>query len=249
MSRDGTAAGRFRALTGFLIGLLPFLLLPSPAAAQSEGGGEFRLSAPSGLEIRFPQDSVMRMLRETRAYRDTLVQTPAILFYTGFGDPAPASSPAAAYPWNAVEVRSDSVARIATPGNLREGDRAYQNYAVARMKSVRAGEGGGVGPEPASCEARFQREARLLSAFADGWVVSRLLYGAPPFAPLDEVPFLRREGMLHVFLAAKAPPQLGRCPERWREENPERLRTYRQWHSLSFTGEGLDEAPADTAGG
>lgn len=202
------------------------------------------LRAPSGRALDVPRDTLLRMLEETRAYRDTLVQDPDVLYYTGFSPSAALDDTARALPWNSVEVRSDSVARVATPGGLREGDRAYQAYAVARMESYRR-------PDPGaerSCAERVATEVRVLRAFARGWIVARVYYGAPAYPALDEIAFLHRRGMLAPFLATREPPQLEGCARRWAEENPRAMDAYRRWREEEFVGGGgapPPDAPAD----
>ncbi len=181
-----------------------------------------------------PRDTLLQMLRETRAYGDTLVQDPDVLYYTGFSSSVTDSDQQTALPWNAIEVRSDSVARVATPGNLREGARAYRAYAVARMESYRARQSDG---SPSSCRERIAAEVDVLEAFARGWTVSRIYYGAPPYPPLDEIAFLHRRGMLAPYMAAEAPARLGRCAEQWAGEHAGEMEAYRQWRRRQFLGE------------
>lgn len=207
--------------------LLLVAAVPGAARAQQP------LRAPSGLELEVPRDTLLEMLRETRAYRDTLVQDPDVLYYTGFSEAVTDSAHETALPWNAVEVRSDSVARVATPGNLREGDRAYHAYAVARMEAFRDRETDG----SPTCRERIAGEVDVLEAFARGWTVARVYYGAPPYPPLDEIAFLHRRGMLAPYLADRAPARLGRCAEQWADERPREMQTYREWRRREFLGE------------
>lgn len=202
------------------------------AAVPAVARGQQPLRAPSGAELEVPRDTLLRMLEETRAYRDTLVQDPDVLYYTGYARAVGDSSAGDALPWNAVEVRSDSVARVATPGNLREGDRAYYAYAVARMTALRSDASHG---RP-SCEEKVEREAEILEAFARGWTVARMYYGAPPYPPLDELAFLHRRRMLAPYLAVQAPRRLGDCAGQWAEEHPGAVRAYREWRREEFLG-------------
>lgn len=203
------------------------------AAAPDALRGQQPLRAPSGVELDVPRDTLTAMLRETRAYRDTLVQDPDVLYYTGFSAAVTDSAYETALPWNAIEVRSDSVARVATPGNLREGDRAYSAYAVARMEAYRAREPDG----SPSCRERMAGEVDVLEAFARGWTVARIYYGAPPYPPLDEIAFLHRRGMLAPYLASRAPARLGPCAEQWAAEHPDAMEAYREWRRREFLGE------------
>lgn len=204
------------------------------SALPDAARGQQPLRAPSGLELEVPRDTLLEMLRETRAYGDTLVQDPDVLYYTGFSAAVTDSAHEAALPWNAIEVRSDSVARVATPGNLREGDRAYRAYAVARMEAYRGRDPDGSTP---SCRERMAAEVDVLEAFARGWTVARIYYGAPPYPPLDEISFLHRRGMLAPYLAARAPARLGPCAERWAGEHAAEMEAYREWRRREFLGE------------
>lgn len=217
-----TLPGRCRAA------LLAALLFA--AAVPEATGAQQPLRAPSGAELEVTRDTLLQMLAETRAYGDTLIEDPDVLYYTGFSAAVTDSAHENALPWNAIEVRSDSVARVATPGNLREGERAYRAYAVARMEAYRSrGDGAS-----ASCGERMAEETDVLAAFARGWTVARIYYGAPPYPPLDEIAFLHREDMLAPYLAARSPSRLGQCADRWAEENPGTMEAYREWRETEF---------------
>lgn len=215
--------------------LIALLSLPAAAPAQQP------LRAPSGAELSLPEDTLVGLMGQTRAYRDSLEQDPDILYYTGVASAVPAERPTAAYPWIAVEVQSDSVARIATPENLREANRAYFNYAVERMWAERGRNGGGGDAEPEDCPRRMERERKVAEAFVKGWIVSRALYGAESFPPLDEMAFAWREGHLEAFLATHEPLQLGECAGQWREGHSERVEAYRDWRSSRFVNEAEGE--------
>lgn len=234
----GLRAGRLRRLgligaarrpaRAALVGaLLAAVAVPAARAQQT-------LRAPSGATLEVPRDTLLRMMEETRAYGDTLVEDPDVLYYTGYSAAVTDSAYENALPWNAIEVRSDSVARVATPGNLREADRAYHAYAVARMEAYRSRGADG----PASCEERMAAEVELLEAFARGWTVSRIYYGAPPYPPLDEMAFLHRRGMLMPYLALRPPSRLRECAGRWVEEHADRVEAYRRWRDREFPGGG-----------
>lgn len=229
--RPGLTGAHSRLLRATTLGVAALLAASVvPEAAR----GQQPLQAPSGLELEMPRDTLLQMLRETRAYGDTLVQDPDVLYYTGFSAAVTDSAHETALPWNAIEVRSDSVARVATPGNLREGDRAYRAYAVARMEAYRAREPDG---SPPSCRERMADEVEVLEAFARGWTVARVYYGAPPYPPLDEISFLHRRGMLAPYLAARAPARLDQCAERWAREHAGEMEAYREWRRREFLGE------------
>lgn len=228
------SAGRGRrgsAPTGPLRRLLFLLLaaafLPAPLA------GQHAIEAPSGRTLAFDSASVRDMLQRTRRLRSILEQDPAVIYYVGAGDPVPADSPAAAYPWNRVTVRSDSAVRVATPGNYREAGRAYQNYAVVRMEWLRSG-----GPA-ASCAASVEGEVERISAFVDGWIVSRVLYGGPSFPALDVFAFARDAGHLPALVVELGDTTLSeRCRARWRERNADAVEAYRTWRQRAFEADG-----------
>lgn len=220
-----------------LVGLLgAFLLMAVPAMAQ------YRLSAPSGETVTFSRDSVEAMLARTRALYDTLEADPRIVYYVGYGVQSDESRPGPAYPWNAVTVRSDSAVRVVTPDNLREASRAYYNYAVMRMRER--------GPTAArdveeDCGDAVAREARLLSSFADGWIVTRTLFGGPAYPPLTEIAFAREAGHLEAYAVDHDLPQLDRCADPWREAHPDRLEAYRRWRDSTYLDHGA--SPGDSA--
>lgn len=229
LRRLGLSGAPLRRPAPAVIGLL-LLTAGLPASARAQQA----LRAPSGLQLEVPRDTLLAMLEETRAYRDTLVEDPRVLYYTGFSRAVTDSTSGTAMPWRAIEVRSDSVARVATPGNLREGDRAYQAYAVARMKAFRSRDRGGT----TSCAERMATEVRVLEAFARGWTVARIYYGAPPYPPLDEIAFLHRKGMLAPYLATRDSGPLRECADKWAEEHPDAVEAYREWRRRQFLASG-----------
>jgi hypothetical protein len=231
-------------------------MLPDPSAATARGGrritsstaisvlvvvcllplistrallAQYEMLAPSGMEIEFSSTQVRAMLDTTRTLERNLQDDPRVLYFTLVGPPVETrDSLDAAYPWNAIEVRNDSVATILTPGNLREADRAYYNYAVIRMQLVR-----GLDPD-VSCEELMERELEAVSAFVDGWVTSRLLFGGLPFSVLDELAFAREQGQLPGMLAAKTDRQLGACSAEWSSDHPEAAEAYISWRDTRF---------------
>lgn len=219
------------------------LALVAPLLAGADAlPGQYRLTAPSGQELVLSRDSVLSMLSRTRALYDTLERDPRVVYYVGYGRAVPESRPAEAYPWNAVTVRNDSSVRVVVPGNLREADRAYFNYAVVRMRDRVSG------AEPpaagAPCEEAVEREVRILDAFADGWIVARTLFGSPAFPPLAEIPFARSAGHLDAYAAERAPPRLEGCAGAWREAHPDRMAAYRSWREREFVGQPTDSTAA-----
>lgn len=195
------------------------------------------IAAPSGAELSFTEDGVREMLERSRALREILERDPRVLYYLGFSSAAEPTAPDSAYPWTAVRVQNDSVARVITPGNLREADRAYANYAVRTMRSLRSES------PPSGCETAMEREVASVSAFVDGWIVARTLYGGPPFAPLDALAFARDERMLPAMLAELRDTRLGPCAGIWAERHPERIERFRSWYEERFPSMGENEQP------
>lgn len=214
LAGTGVSPRRAGAALGFL------LLLP--AALPAEATAQRRLVGPSGETLAVSEAALRRMLERTRELRRELEEDPRILYFTGTGPEVAGEDPAAAYPWNAVEVLADSLAAIRTPGNLREADRAYFNYAVLRMWNVRS-------DPDVSCDSLFAREQRAISGFVDGWIVARTLFGGPAFASLDELAFARAAGALRGLIAERGDRQLGGCLRVWSEAHPEEIERYRAW--------------------
>ncbi len=242
---DPTAAtargGRRITSSTAISALVVVCLLPvvSPRALLAQ----YVMQAPSGIEIEFSSTQVRAMLDTTRTLEMNLQEDPRVLYFTLVGPAVETrDSLDAAYPWNAIEVRNDSVATILTPGNLREADRAYYNYAVIRMQLVR-----GLDPD-VSCEELMERELEAVSAFVDGWVTSRLLFGGLPFTVLDELAFAREQGQLPSMLAAKADRQLGACSAEWSSDHPEAVEAYLSWRDTRFLelAEPAPESPNTT---
>lgn len=205
---------------------------PSVAAAQEHG-----LASPAGDTLSFELAELRVMLEEARALFADLEEDPRVLYYLGFGPPVPAEAPHPAYPWNAVQPRSDSVVNLVMPGNLREADRAYHNYAVLRMREIRTED-----PDD-PCDALVAREERVLSGFVDGWILARTLFGGPPYAPLDELAFARSAGHLPALLASRGDEAVGACASAWAEAHPGAIEAYEAWRAEAFPA--LDVPPPD----
>ena len=213
------------------------VLVPGTAAAQ------YTITAENGDTVQFESAELRVMLDTARALWADLEQDPRVLYYTPAGrQPVPVETPDAAYPWNAVNVVDDTTIDTShLPANLREADRAYYNYAVQRMRVVRWGD-----PD-VSCDSLLAQEEKVVGSFIDGWILSRTLFGAPAFDPLDELVFARRAGLLRPLLARRNDPQVGACTGQWAEENPERIDAYETWRLEKFPlpGEGLEEKAAE----
>ncbi len=203
---------------------------------------QYKVVSPAGDSILLETLRVREMLDSTRALRLDLEEDPRVLYALGFGDAVTEENPHAAWPWNAIAVRSDSVVEVTTPGNLREADRAYANYSVIRMRIVRSRD-----PD-AICDSIVAWESAAVSSFIDGWIVARTLFGGPPFAPLDALAFARLDHHLDALIADSGDGQIGACAEEWAEAHPDAIDAYRSWHERQFPPPELEEiVPADQA--
>ena len=205
------------------------LLVSGPLPAQ------YRVVYPAGDTITVETEAVREMLDSTRALRLDIEVDPRVLYAIGYGDPVTEENPDPAWPWNAIEVRSDSVVELTTPGNLREADRAYANYSVIRMRNVRSRD-----PD-AACDSIVDWEATAVSSFIDGWIVARTLFGGPPFGPLDALAFARLDGHLPALIVDIGDRQIGACAEEWADSHPDAVRAYRSWHDRQFPAPELEE--------
>lgn len=220
------------------------VLLPGTAAAQ------YTITAENGDAVQFESAELRVMLDTARALWADLEQDLRVLYITPANNLAGRETvsrerPEASYPWNAIQVVDDSVADVMhLPANLREADRAYYNYAVQRMRVVRWGD-----PD-VSCDSLLAQEEKVVGSFIDGWILSRTLFGAPAFEPLDELVFARREGLLRPLLARRNDPQVGACAGQWAEANPERIAAYETWRLEKFPlpGEGQEDEAAEEPG-
>lgn len=203
--------------------LIALALVAGPVA------GQYRITSPGGETVEFEPDSLLAMRDRSDALYRELQEDPLVLYYTSYGPALSADQRDLALPWNAVDVVTDSTAAIVTPGNLREADRAYYNYAVLRMHAVR--------DDPdVSCDELFEREMDAVHAFVDGWVVARTLYGGPRYEPLDELVFARARGVLDGYVAASTDRHLGGCLAVWREEHPGAVERYTAWSEARAIG-------------
>jgi len=191
--------------------------------------GQYGIASPAGETIEFDRDSLLAMRNRSDALYDELQEDPQVLYYTSYGPELAPDRGELALPWNAVDVVTDSMAAIVTPGNLREADRAYYNYAVLRMHAVR--------DDPdVPCDELFEREMEAVEGFIDGWIVARTLFGGPAFAPLDELVFARAARVLDGFVAAGSDRHLGGCLDVWRDEHPGAIERYDAWRAERDTG-------------
>lgn len=205
---------------------------PAPAAAQ------YVLVSPAGDSLSFESTELRDWLETSRALYANLQEDPRVLYWM-----PPARQdvserhPEPSYPWNVVTVVSDSVADLqGLPANLREADRAYYNYAVNRMRVVRSTD-----PD-VSCDSLLSLEREVVSSFADGWVVSRTLFGGPPFTPLDEIVFARAAGHLTALIAARNDRQIGACAAEWALGHPAAIADYEAWRREHFPIPDLEES-------
>lgn len=224
-----------RALWRAVAAGVAMLALGGPAFAQQT------LTSPAGDSLRIDPARLRVLLDTARALRADLELDPRVLYTLGFGPPAEPDAPREAYPWNAVKPSSDSTVAVTTPGNLREADRAYNNYSVMRMRVVRRDD-----PDD-PCEAVMEREADVLSSFVDGWILARTLYGGPAYTPLDEFAFAREAGHLPALLAVRGGDAVSACAADWVAENAAEVERYEAWRALNFPAlVPTDQAPEES---
>lgn len=199
------------------------------AIAVPPAAGQYTIAAPGGETLEFQRDSLLAMRDRSDALYTELQEDPQVLYYTSYGPELSPDQRELALPWNAVDVVTDSTAAIVTPGNLREADRAYYNYAVLRMHAVR--------DDPdVPCDELFEREMVAVRGFLDGWIVARTLFGGPPFPPLDELVFASEAGVLDGYVAASSNRHLGGCLAVWRDEHPAAVERYAEWSEARALG-------------
>ncbi len=199
-----------------------------------EARPQYVMTAPSGQEISFSAEQVRTFLDSTRALFADLQEDPRVLYMLDFGaetEPVESAEDSLdTYPWDRITVRDDSVALVLTPGNLREGARAYYNYAVQRMRVVR-----GTDPD-VSCDELMRHEVRVVSSFVEGWVVARTLFGGQAYRPLDELAFAREAGVLDGLISSRADRHLGSCSATWADAHADRVEAYERFHRTDFLG-------------
>jgi len=185
--------------------------------------------APSGEVIEFDPDRLLAFRDRSDSLRTDLEEDPEVLYYTDFGRDLTSEDAEDAFPWNAIEVVTDSLVALVLPGNLREGQRAYISYAVLRMHAVRQD------PDVA-CSVLAERELFALDGFVDGWIAARTLFGGPAYEPLDELVFAREAGVLPGLIAERSDRQLSGCLTVWREQNGELVEAYQSWRTERYLG-------------
>lgn len=222
--RPAGSAGRRLRITAALAALAGLVGAESLDA-------QYRLTAPSGSAVEFEADLLLRFRDRSDSLMTDLVEDPLVLYYRSFGRDLDESEARDAWPWNVVEVVTDSSAALVMPGNLREAGRAYESYAVLRMHAVRQD------PDVA-CEELFSREVEAVDGFIDGWVAARLLFGGPAYEPLDELAFAREADVLAGLILDRSDRQLGGCLQVSRERRAEEIAAYRVWRTERYLPRG-----------
>ena len=207
------------------------LVLLAGLVSAEAADAQYRLTAPSGRVIEFETDALLRFRDRSDSLMTDLVEDPLVLYYPSFGRDLDESEARDAWPWNAVEVVTDSSAAVVMPGNLREAGRAYESYAVLRMYAVRQD------PDVA-CEVLMSREVEAVDGFIDGWIAARLLFGGPPYEPLDELAFAREAGVLPGLILDRSNRQLGGCLDVSRDRGAEDIDAYRVWRTQRYLSPG-----------
>lgn len=230
-----------------LVRAIGLALAVFPASVPGQAQAQYVLVSPAGDSLTFEPAELRAHLETARVLYADLQEDPRVLYLTPpVRQRVNEQQPAPAYPWNVVTVLSDSVADLqGLPANLREADRAYYNYAVLRMRVVRSAD-----PD-VECDSVLALEERVVSSFADGWIVSRTLFGGPEFRPLDEIVFARQAGHLRALLAALNDRQVGACAGQWADAHPDRVAAYQAWRRESFPALELEgpEAAIDSTSG
>ena len=204
-----------------LVGLSAGIVAATPAEAQ------YRLTAPSGAVVEFEADRLLRFRDRSDSLMTDLVEDPLVLYYRSFGRDLDESEARDAWPWNAAEVVTDSLAALVMPGNLREAGRAYESYVVLRMHAVRQ-------DPDVPCETLLGREIDALDGFIDGWIVARLLFGGPAYEPLDELVFAREADVLGGLILDRSNRQLGGCLAVVRQRGEDEIAAYRSWRAENY---------------
>ena len=207
-----------RTVALFLVGLV---LTLQPLNAQ------YHLIAPSGAVLEFDSGQLLGFRNRLDSLRTELEEDPEVLYYPSFGRDFKVEDWREALPWNAIEVVTDSLAAMVMPGNLREAQRAYIGYAVLRMRAVRQ-------DPDVPCEKLVGRELQAVEGFVDGWIVTRTLFGGPPYEPLDELVFARADGVLAGLIIDRADRQLAGCLDIWRSESADAIEAYRSWRTERY---------------
>lgn len=205
--------------------------LAAGAAGALPAEAQYRLTAPSGEVVEFEADHLLRFRDRSDSLMTDLVEDPLVLYYLSFGRDLDESEARDAWPWNAVEVVTDSLAAVVMPGNLREAGRAYESYAVLRMHAVRQ-------DPDVPCETLAGREIEALDGFIDGWIAARLLFGGPAYEPLDEFVFAREAGVLDGLMLDRSNRQLGTCLAVMRDAREEEMAAYRTWRTERYLPRG-----------
>ena len=203
------------------------LLLTGLVLTLQPLNAQYQLVAPSGTVLEFESGQLLSFRDRLDSLRTDLEEDPEVLYYPSFGRDFEVEDWYEALPWNAIEVVTDSLAALVMPGNLREAQRAYIGYAVLRMHAVRQ-------DPDVPCEELAGRELQAVEGFVDGWIVTRTLFGGPPYEPLDELVFARAAGVLPGLIIDRSDRQLAGCLDLWRSESADEIEAYRNWRTERY---------------
>ena len=149
--------------------------------------------------------------------------------------------PRPAYPWETLEFRGEDTVRVALAG-VPDPALTYEIYGflhlMKRMERIEPWF-----PEAATLEG-YDLERFILDRTADTWLLLRSVYGAQPYAPLDEMVYAQDRGYLDEMILSARASEFPEVREAYIAEHPGRIEEYRTWFRETFdrdapgTGEG-----------
>jgi hypothetical protein len=135
------------------------------------------------------------------------------------------------YPWDGLDVRSDSVT-VEVPRGIQDPQLVFMIYGHLHLM-VEMGRQEEWLPEATGAEG-FDLERAILSRSADAWILGRSVYNTAPYAPLDELAYAKEAGFLDPFIFTARPNEFAARRAEWVRANPGEMERYRQWFLDTF---------------
>lgn len=159
--------------------------------------------------------------------QDNITNDPSFLIDTR-------SSTSEVYPWSHIEYGKDTV-RIWVDQQYPDAVVPFNIYAHLHLM-VRMGRQAEWLPEAPHAQG-FELEQAILARVADAWLLARSVYGAAPYAPLDEIMYAHENGYLDALIFTARPREFVDARTQWAREHPEATTQYRNWFAQTFNRE------------
>lgn len=145
-------------------------------------------------------------------------------------------APGQVYPWSYLGYAHDSV-RVMVDMNYPESVLPFEIYAHLHLMARRGPAQQKKWLPEAPTATGFALERAILARVADAWLLARAVYGATPYAPLDELLYAHEDGYLDAMIFTALPTKYAEARKEWARKNPDAAQKYRMWFQNTFNKE------------